>query len=139
MRLVPADGSWPPETDVFEFGDTLRHPKPTINYHYATGGQYGPGTYGSASSYVDAFHTYGVLWSTTVLLIAYLDGVPVATARADSTKPMYAIINLGCLAGHDPVSGSQLLVDWVRPGLPDEPHPPRCRQTSPVPLHGRPT
>jgi beta-glucanase (GH16 family) len=116
--LVPADGSWPPEIDVFEFGDTLRHPRPTFNYHYAAGGQSGPATYGPASSYVDAFHTYGMLWSTTGLLIAYLDGVPVTVARADSTTPMYAIINLGCFAGHAPASGTELLVDWVRAWTP---------------------
>ena len=72
----------------------------------------------TGSSYVDAFHTYGVLWSTSGLLTAYLDGAPVAAARADSTKPMYVIINLGCLAGHSPASGSQLLVDWVRAWTP---------------------
>jgi beta-glucanase (GH16 family) len=112
--LIPADGSWPPEIDVFEFFDSLRNPKPAFNVHYAAGGQSGPAGYGSASSYVDEFHVYGLHWSTTGLLTAYLDGVPVATARADSTKPMYAIINLGCFAGHDPASGTELLVDWVR-------------------------
>lgn len=116
--LIPADGSWPPEIDVFEFGDSLRHPRPTFNYHYPAGGQSGPVAYGSASSYVDAFHTYGLLWSTTGLLVAYLDGVPVAATRADSTTPMYAIINLGCFAGHAPDSGTELLVDWVRAWTP---------------------
>lgn len=104
--LLPADGSWPPEIDVFEVlgHDTKKlyasaHSQ-AAGAHTATGGAI------PVSDVSDDFHQYAVDWQEDEIRW-YLDGVEIARTRtpADMHNPMYLLANLG-------VGG-----DW--PGEPD--------------------
>jgi beta-glucanase (GH16 family) len=100
--LVAADGSWPPEIDVFE---VLGH-EPGVIYqtlHGPNASQSKGGEYRGIDT-SDGFHTYGVDW-TPSKITWYVDGVQTYQDDNFINKPMYVIANLA-------VGG-----DW--PGSPD--------------------
>lgn len=119
--LLPADGSWPPELDVFE---QLGRDPNTI-YMSDISKATGKSTYAHSIIEVDsatsAFHTYGVRWDKDYLTY-YIDQVEVGKrpTPADMNKPMYMLLNLavgGSWAGDpDPSKpfGATLSVDYVR-------------------------
>ncbi|XJJ58972.1 glycoside hydrolase family 16 protein [Novosphingobium sp. BL-8H] len=123
--LLPADGSWPPEIDVFE---QLGRDPATITMstvsNATTSGQKRPvhthavATLPTAAS---AFHTYGLLW-TPEQIAFYLDDREISRmpTPADMHTPMYLLVNLavGGPWAHDPapdhpVNGT-ITVDYIR-------------------------
>jgi beta-glucanase (GH16 family) len=107
MWLLPADGSWPPELDVFE---NLGNDMKTIHLttHWGTPGnhQQSGGTF-TGPDFAAGWHTIGLDWQPDSLTW-YVDGVAVRTytsAAGIPSKPMYLLVNLA-------VGG-----DW--PGSPD--------------------
>ncbi|TDH63601.1 glycosyl hydrolase family protein [Dankookia rubra] len=118
--LLPADGGWPPEIDIFE----MLGKDPTTAYfslHTTTG----PTTTKSMSLLPDlskGFHTFGLDWQADRIRW-YVDGNEVAEAAtpADMQKPMYMLLNLavgdaGSWPGkYDPsLPTGHMLVDYVR-------------------------
>ncbi len=89
--LLPANGTWPPEIDIFE---QLGNDPTTIHEtsHSTTRNSI------SQVSHVDnpdQFHTYGMLWDQNYL-VWYIDGVEVnrQTTPSDMNQPMYILLNL---------------------------------------------
>jgi serralysin len=115
--LLPSNGTWPPEIDVFEQlgGD------PSTVYmteHYTTAAN--PNTADQAKINVDTtqWHTYGVNWGPNTITY-YIDGQAVAEmpTPASMKTEMYMLVNMavGGWAG-TPVAGStaQMQVDYVK-------------------------
>lgn len=112
-----ADGSWPPEMDFFEFFDTNIDSRPYFSYLNQAGEWSGPSQYGDMlTDYRGAFHVYGIYWRPDGMLIPYIDGIarPEVGKHADTTKPMFIILNLAVQEGHNPKLGSHFDADWVR-------------------------
>jgi serralysin len=117
--LLPENGSWPPEIDIFE----QLSKDPDTLYMSTLSGQTGSTVTVHNLVHVDnattEFHDYGLLWTATQLTW-YVDGVAVATEAtpADMNTPMYMIMNLavgGSWAGAaDGISSSQMEIDYVR-------------------------
>src|SRR5215218_1726552 len=109
--------TWPPELDIFEFFGTHSsgQSRPFFNYHPPAGGQTGPDAYGATGTdYRSGFHVYGMLWDGKQA-IPYVDGKAYPGATSDmTTLEQEIILNLSVQQGHKPVSGSQMLVDWLR-------------------------
>jgi beta-glucanase (GH16 family) len=101
--LASADGSWPPEIDIFEIlGD-----QPNVIHQTVHGDSPLQDSYFDYHG-IDAssgFHTYGLEWTCTEISW-YVDGVMTHRAKNYVHKPMYLLVNLA-------VGG-----DW--PGAPDE-------------------
>lgn len=94
--LLPANGTWPPELDVFE--ELGKDP----NTLYLTAHTSANGTKNQSVQSVvtigdvtQNFHTYGVLWTATDL-VWYIDGNAVAQTATpgDMHSPMYMLLNL---------------------------------------------
>jgi VCBS repeat-containing protein len=116
--LLPTNGTWPPEVDVFEqLGGADIYQ--TSHYTDSTGApaQTGFTTYQPGNT--TGFHTYGLLWTKTSLTW-YVDGVETATTAtpADMNSPMYMLVNLGIggWSGDAPSSltSAQMEVDYVK-------------------------
>jgi beta-glucanase (GH16 family) len=106
--LLPADGGWPPEIDVFEcLGHDCRSYH--VSTHWRGGGRKQSHTkaVGTMSDLSSGFHSFGMLWESD-LIAWYLDDIevhrwPAPPAMFD--RPMYL------LAG--------LMVGGEWPGVPD--------------------
>lgn len=118
--MLPADGSWPPELDVFE---ALGSDSSTV-FMTAHSNSTGEHTKTGFTSWVGdvtaGMHTYGVLW-TPEELVWYVDGVEVfrTATPPDMHQPMYMVTNLaigGVLPGDpaDDFSGADLRIDYIR-------------------------
>ena len=119
--LLPADHSWPPEIDVFEYlgnDTTILH----TNAHSNAGGKHtdAPGVI-QVPDLSAEFHDYAVDWQKDVIKW-YFDGVEVARAPTppDMHKQMYMLVNLA-VGGNWPGSPdastkfpAALAIDWVR-------------------------
>lgn len=119
--LLPQDGDWPPELDIFE---VLGHDTKTLVQTVHSDAS-GSKTYqANAFKTVDlslGFHTYGVDWQKDYITF-YYDGqktVQYATP-ADMNKPMYMIANLtvgGSWSGNvdaNTVFPAKLQIDYIR-------------------------
>jgi len=108
--LMPEDGSWPPELDVFEvLGNDPSKLYTTV--HTNASGSHTMATQGNTVADTSSgYHTYGVDWGADKITF-YFDGKEVyeTATPADMHKPMYMIANLA-------VGGS-----W--PGSPDSTTP----------------
>ncbi len=121
--LMPADGSYSSELDVFEeVGDKANTVYNTVHY-FPTGSTTKASTGFSAyvPNMMSGFHTYGVLWSPTTITW-YVDGVAVNSVAtpAGMNKPMYMVANLA-VGGDWPGSPSAstpfpsaLQIDYIR-------------------------
>ncbi|TCM17993.1 beta-glucanase (GH16 family) [Novosphingobium sp. PhB165] len=93
--LLPEDGSWPPELDVFE----QLGRDPTSLWMSSVSKATGSTTYThdviEVPTATTDFHKYGVLWDKDHLTF-YIDGVEVGqeATPADMNKPMYMLLNL---------------------------------------------
>lgn len=93
--LLPPNGKWPPEIDVFEVLGQEPH-RVHLSVHSADKGEYWstskPVTVKDTSA---GFHDYGLLW-TADRLTWFFDGCPMAETPtpADLHGPMYMLINL---------------------------------------------
>ncbi|WP_395331135.1 family 16 glycosylhydrolase [Novosphingobium sp. BL-8H] len=116
--MLPADGSWPPELDVFE----QLGRDPTALWMTSISKASGKATYThdiiEVPTATTEFHKYGVLWDKDYLTF-YIDGVEVGQVPTptDMNKPMYMLLNLavgGSWAGApaDGVSGTYS-IDYV--------------------------
>lgn len=118
--LLPQDGSWPPEIDIFEI---LGHDTKTLYTHVHTKEDGTHESEGAAIKTVDlslAFHRYGVDWQDDYITF-YLDGKQVSRFEtpADLHKPMYMIANLA-VGGYWPgnpnastVFPAKLQIDYI--------------------------
>ncbi|RAI56243.1 hypothetical protein DOO78_21750 [Roseicella frigidaeris] len=118
--LLPADGSWPPEIDIFE----MLGNDPTTAYfslHSTASGASGTNKASLLPDLSAGFHTYGLDWEADTIRW-YVDGNLVAQAAtpADMHKPMYMLLNLavgdaGSWAGKYDASlpTGHMLVDYV--------------------------
>lgn len=117
--LLPADGTWPSEIDIFE--NLGRDP----STFYLTSHTAETGKHAQQQNVVDvqgasdSYHTYGLMWAEDYLTW-YIDGTEVARVPTsdDMHKPMYMIIDLavgGSWAGNpDATTGTGTLsVDYV--------------------------
>jgi serralysin len=118
--MLPADGSWPPELDVFE---ALGSDSATVfmtAHSNATGEHTKTGFTSWVGDVTAGMHTYGVLW-TPEDLVWYVDGAEVfrTATPPDMNQPMYMVTNLaigGVLPG-DPdedFNGADLKIDYIR-------------------------
>ncbi|MCK8783309.1 family 16 glycosylhydrolase [Roseomonas sp. NAR14] len=116
--LLPQDGSWPPEIDIFEMIGT----DPSTLY-FSAGTKTGTGTSVAAHTpdTSDGFHTFGVLWAPDDLTY-YVDGNVVAqiATPADMHKAMYIVVNLA-IGGNWPGSPdgttefpAEMNIDYIR-------------------------
>jgi beta-glucanase (GH16 family) len=116
--LVP-QGTWPPEIDVMEWGDTARDGRrlPHFNYITPSDVRSGPVEYGPPDRDMrGGFHTFGLLWTKDAVL-PVLDGVPYPEVQAVDDLPDSAltlVLNLSVKKDARPEAGSEMLVDWVR-------------------------
>lgn len=91
--LLPADGSWPPEIDVFE---QLGRDPSTIYVALKTGvGENLDVLPIDVKTATTAFHSYGVLWDRDSV-VWYIDNVEVRRlpTPGDMHVPMYMLVNL---------------------------------------------
>lgn len=119
--MLPANGSWPPELDVFEM---LGNNPSTIytTVHSSDAGQ-GAGSSTSGTNTSTGFHTYGVDWEPNYITW-YLDGQEIyqVATPADMNQPMYMIVNLavgGYGSWPGPTNGSTpttdtMSIDYIR-------------------------
>ncbi len=117
--LLPANGSWPPELDVFEALGSDTSKVYTTVHSAQTGEHVMTGISAAIPDQSDGMHTYGVLW-TKDELVWYIDGQEVyRTATPDDMhQPMYMVTNLavGGWAG-DPgadFQGADYKIDYIR-------------------------
>ena len=115
--LLPADGSWPPELDVFE---SLGHDPNTLYFSTHSTVQETQGTTLPVANVSDGFHTYGAMWGPAHVTM-YIDGIEVAQMPTpdDMHKPMYMLANLA-VGGYWPGAPdsttpfpAHLLIDYV--------------------------
>lgn len=118
--LEPADGSWPPELDIFEFFNAATQSRPRFNLHWGKWphtSQSGPTAYGlSDIDYTGGWHTYELYWSAKRVQ-AFVDGVPgpaETSAEAIPAQPMYLILNLAHKRGAALDGRPSMLVDYVK-------------------------
>jgi beta-glucanase (GH16 family) len=121
--MLPANGSWPPELDVFEAIGTASPGNVTVTTHSAaTGSNVADAQLVQVPDGISGFHTYGVDWEPDTITF-YIDGDAVASmpTPADMHQPMYMLMDLamggaGSWPGAAPANGpaQQMQVDWVR-------------------------
>lgn len=130
--LLPVNGSWPPEIDIFE---SLGHDSDTVymNVHWEDDGQHGQ-KQGELSGpdFSSGYHTFTVDWTPNTLTW-YVDGVQQhQVINRSPVGPMYVIANLA-VGGDWPGSPdastafpASFDIDYIRvyQGLPDAPLPP---------------
>lgn len=119
--LLPADGSWPPEIDIFEvLGHEITKLYTTVHTN-VTGSHTSSGSALIVSDMSAAFHTYGADWQQDFITF-YFDGNQVfqTPTPADLHKPHYIIANLA-LGGYWPGMTdsttplpAKLLIDYIR-------------------------
>ncbi len=118
--LLPADGSWPPEIDIFE---VLGHDTNTVyttQHSSATGSHTSTGVGSWVGDVSKGMHKYGLLW-TKEELVWYVDGEEVfrSATPPDMHKPMYIIANLA-IGGHWPGNPDQsftsadMKIDYIK-------------------------
>lgn len=117
--MLPTDGSWPPELDVFE---VLGKDPSTVfmSSHDNVGGK---DVYVTDLAQIDTtqFHTYGVDWGPEVIKY-YIDGNLVTTQATPPSmnKEMYFLVNLGVGSGgwigapNESTGTGQMKVDYIR-------------------------
>lgn len=120
--MIPADGMWPPEYDIFE---VLGHDTDRI-YQYshwrnvATGSNTGTsGEYTGHVDTADGFHTYGLKWEQDTV-VWYVDGVATQTITNVMFEPAYMIANFA-VGGNWPGNPdgttpfpSSMQIDYIR-------------------------
>lgn len=116
--LLPSDGGWPPEIDVFEMlgaDPTTLH----VGAHETIDGRH---VAGGDRFRIDTtqFHTYGVDWGPETLTF-YVDGAAIFSRPTPETmnRPMYMLMNLavgGAWGGapDDTTGVGEMRIDWVR-------------------------
>lgn len=93
--LLPQDGSWPPEIDVFEILGNSPN-MDNMNYHYPNGNDGGDhtGTTWRGPDFSAGWHTYAIDWEPDSITW-YIDGVArFHTSQHITSKPMYLLANL---------------------------------------------
>lgn len=122
MWLLPADGTWPPEIDIFEqlgrepsriYMSTVSRPKgaPKPAYTHAQI---------TVPTAATQFHRYGMLWDARSITF-YIDGSQVSHVATppDMHRPMYLLVNLavGGPWAHDPPKTSpphgSMAIDYI--------------------------
>ena len=71
--LLPADGTWPPEIDIFEVLGNDTNVAYTTQHTMESGKHTGVGAANWVGDLSKGMHTYGILW-TKEKLIWYIDG-----------------------------------------------------------------
>ncbi|MFN3512359.1 MAG: family 16 glycosylhydrolase [Phenylobacterium sp.] len=118
--LLPQDGSWPPEIDVFEvLGRDTTSLHVTIHSN-ETGTRVAQGVALKTPDLSLDFHRYGVDWQKDYVTF-YFDGMKIAqyATPADMHKPMYMVANVsvGGWAGTPDASTvfpASLQIDYIR-------------------------
>jgi Ca2+-binding RTX toxin-like protein len=145
--LLPADGTWPSEIDIFE---NLGKDPSTLyltSHTKETGKNTQQQNVVDVQGASDSFHTYGLLWDADYL-VWYIDGTEVARVPTsdDMHKPMYMIIDLavgGAWAGNPTAATGTgaLSVDYVHayqlndaPAQTPVPTPPPAETPAPEPV-----
>lgn len=125
--LLPSEGIWPPELDVFEVLGSRPGELATTVHSQSAGiievgaNHFQTANVASVGDLSTAFHSYGVDWQADTITW-YLDGQMVfkAPTPADMHGPMYLIANLnvgGAWEGYPTVGNafsSQLDIDYMR-------------------------
>ena len=113
--LLPADGDWSSEIDIFEI---LGHDTETVYTNVWDNGT--PDSVGIATSDVgDGFHTYALHWTETTITW-FIDGQAVRTAANTVTEDMYLAVSLAvdtAWTGAPDVTtdfSDSLLIDYIR-------------------------
>jgi beta-glucanase (GH16 family) len=121
--MLPANGSWPPELDVFEAIGTASPGNIYVTTHSdATGSNVTSSQLVQVPGGIGAFHTYGVDWEPDTITF-YIDGNEVASmpTPADMHQPMYMLVDLamgaqgswpGAAAADGPAQ--QMEIDYIR-------------------------
>jgi len=118
--MLPTDGSWPPELDVFEV--LGKDPNSVMMTSHDNAG--GKNVYTSTFAQIDTtkMHTYGVDWGPDQIKY-FIDGTLVATQATPASmhKEMYMLVNLGTgtqggwIGGTDSTTGAgKMQIDYIR-------------------------
>lgn len=99
--LLPADGSWPPELDIFEY---LGRNSDTLSSAVHSGVSNGQMSWQGVDDLAAGAHTFGAKWTPYGIDI-YIDDKPTAQYATpdDMSGPMYMLANLA-MGGHWPGS-----------------------------------
>lgn len=125
--MLPSGDYWPPEIDIIEYFDTSKQVIPYSAVHWRMNEPDKEDYFSErlmlspSDNYIGTWHTYGVLWTKDTVQF-YLDGRagPQFSVSAQIPhEPMYPIIQLAIGAGHRPLLGSTMQVDYVRAWLPN--------------------
>ncbi len=118
--MLPANGAWPPELDVFE---AYGGPWDIGTVHTATsfyGGSPGNDNYqqvwSNQPSMTTGFHTYGVMW-TAQYITFYFDGIETGQLATppDMHQPMYVLADLAVQALPGVTSDPKhFYIDYIR-------------------------
>ncbi len=87
--LLPSDGDWTSEIDVFE---TLGHNTTTMNTNVWNDGSQNQLSF-STDDLSEGFHTYGLEWTDSEITW-YIDGIPVRTVPNTVNEDMYLVLSL---------------------------------------------
>lgn len=120
--LLPADKSWPPEVDIFEYlGDDEHATRIYMTTLYLKMGKKQPiGSKYTSSDFSKAFHTYALEWEPSKLTW-YIDSIPrFSTTEGVPQIPMYIVANfaVGGIWPGDPdqntVFPGIMQIDYIR-------------------------
>ena len=101
--LLPSDGGWPPELDVFEHprNGVVSAGQTTVAQHWGTASAHSqigatldlPRLLGRPVDLTDGFHTYGLDWRRDATTW-YVDGTPVWTTPTRFHKPAFPLLDV---------------------------------------------
>ncbi len=121
--LLPREGRWPPEIDVFEYANSAAMPWPYSGLHWpsSTPGRVEDNlskvlSKAHSGDYTGRWQTYGMLWGPKRIYMYFNGrlGAKFTHRTGIPRQKMYPIFQLAVGAGFPIAAGSTMQVDYVR-------------------------